>query len=127
MSVKGRLLDSANKALKASPAAKDSISLTELIKQTSAEVSDYRKQFMAKYPDNFLSILMHLMEEPKIPPAEQHPGENMTLPLLTGTLKIIIGMGSIFGMIASPAPRPVFLMIDLINTTITWSISTPIQ
>ena len=74
MSVKGRLLDSANRALKASPAAKDSISLTELIKKTSAEVSDYRKQFMAKYPDSFLSTLMHLMEEPKIPPAEQHPG-----------------------------------------------------
>ena len=74
MSVKGRSLDSANKALKASPTPKDSISLTELIKKTSAEVSEYRKQFIAKHPDNFLSTLMHLMEEPKVPPAEQHPG-----------------------------------------------------
>lgn len=74
MSVKGRLLDSSNRALKASPSPKDSITLTELIKKTSSEVSDYRRQFITKYPDTFLSTLMYLMEEPKIPPAEQHPG-----------------------------------------------------
>ena len=74
MAVRGRLLDSANKALKTSPAPKDSISLTELIKKTSAEVSEYRQQFIAKHPESFLSTLMHLMEEPKVPPAEQHPG-----------------------------------------------------
>ena len=74
MAVKGRLLDSAGKALKASPAATDSVFLTDLIKKTSGEVSEYRRDFIARHPDNFLSTLMYLMEEPKIPPSDQHPG-----------------------------------------------------
>jgi thiol-disulfide isomerase/thioredoxin len=74
MSVKGRSLDSLNKALKAAPTAKDSALVNESLKKTSEEISVYRKQVIAKNPDNILSVLMHLMEEPKIPPAEKHPG-----------------------------------------------------
>ena len=74
MSVKGRSIDSLNKALKMATTAKDSALLNEVQKKTSEEISVYRKQFIAKNPDNILSVLMHLMEEPKIPPAEKHPG-----------------------------------------------------
>ena len=74
MSVKGKSIDSANKALKVSKTPKDSVLLTESLKRTSEEISAYRKQFIGTYPDNILSALMHLMEEPKIPPGEKHPG-----------------------------------------------------
>ncbi len=74
MSVKGRAMESGNKALATAPTAKDSALLTADLKKTSEEISTYRAQFIAKQPDNILSLLMHLMEEPKIPPAEKHPG-----------------------------------------------------
>ncbi len=74
MSVKGRAIDSINKAIKASPAPADSIALSEKAKKISAEITGYRKDFIGKHPDNILSTLMHLMEEPKVPPAEKHPG-----------------------------------------------------
>lgn len=74
MSVKGRAMEENNKALTAATNSRDSAEITERIRKTSAEVSAYRQDFIKKHPDNILSVLMHLMEEPKIPPAEQHPG-----------------------------------------------------
>ncbi|MEI9946937.1 MAG: hypothetical protein WDN26_22295 [Chitinophagaceae bacterium] len=38
------------------------------------DVSDYRKDFISKHPDNILSVLLRLMEEPQVPPAEKQPG-----------------------------------------------------
>jgi thiol-disulfide isomerase/thioredoxin len=74
MAVKGKAMDEGNKALKAAQTSKDSIPITENLKKTSEEISTYRKQFIAKNPGNILTLLMHLMEEPKVPPAEKHPG-----------------------------------------------------
>jgi thiol-disulfide isomerase/thioredoxin len=74
MNVKGKTMDAETKALKAAATAKDSAAISEKLKKTTDEVSAYRQQFIAKNPDNILSVLMHLMEEPKIPPAEKHPG-----------------------------------------------------
>jgi len=74
MAIRGKSIEAGNKALQAAPAAKDSALLNESLKKASEDVSDYRKQFIAKNPDNILSVLMHLMEEPKIPTAEKHPG-----------------------------------------------------
>lgn len=74
MSVKGRTMDSISKAIKDAAAPKDSLALNEKAKKVSAEITQYRKDFIAKHPGNILSALMHLMEEPKIPPAEKHPG-----------------------------------------------------
>ncbi len=74
MAIKGKAMDQGNKALKAGQTPKDSASITETLQKTSEEVSAYRKQFITKNPDNILSLLMHLMEEPKVPPAEKHPG-----------------------------------------------------
>lgn len=74
MGIKGKSMDDGNKALKIAPSAKDSALITEKLKKIAEEISAYRKQFIAKNPDNILSVLMHLMEEPKVPPAEKHPG-----------------------------------------------------
>ncbi|WP_276503908.1 TlpA family protein disulfide reductase [Terrimonas pollutisoli] len=74
MARKGATIESNNNALKTAKTAKDSAGITENIKKTLEEISAYRSQFIAKHPDNILSLLMHLMEEPKIPPAEKHPG-----------------------------------------------------
>ncbi|MGZ8517399.1 MAG: thioredoxin-like domain-containing protein [Chitinophagaceae bacterium] len=74
MASKGKSMDAGNKALKTAQTAKDSALLSENLKKTSEEISNYRKQFIANNPDNILSLLMHLMEEPKIPPADKHPG-----------------------------------------------------
>lgn len=74
MGVKGKAMEEGNMALKTAKNASDSSAIRERIRKTSDEVSAYRKQFIAKHPDNILSALMHLMEEPKIPPADLHPG-----------------------------------------------------
>lgn len=74
MSIRGKSMDDGNKALKTAQTAKDSSLITENLKKTSEEISGYRKQFIAKNPDNILSVLMHLMEEPKVPAAEKHSG-----------------------------------------------------
>ncbi len=74
MNVKGKAMDADNRALKDAKSPKDSAALSEKIRKTSDEISVYRKQFITKNPDNILSVLMHLMEEPKIPPADRHPG-----------------------------------------------------
>ncbi len=74
MGVKGKAMDEGTKALQAAQTAKDSSTINESLKKISEEISEYRRQFVDKNPDNILSILMHLMDEPKIPPAEKHPG-----------------------------------------------------
>lgn len=74
MATKGRSLDSVNNALKTAAEATDSTRLNERLQQLNKEISQYRKQVIDKSPDNILSVLLHLMEEPKVPPAEKHPG-----------------------------------------------------
>ena len=70
----GKTLDSIRTRMRAGVSAADSIKLTSIQTRTSAEVSLYRKGVIAKDPNSLLSVLFHLMEEPKVPPAEQQPG-----------------------------------------------------
>lgn len=74
MSEKGKSIDSAKNGLQTAVTAKDSSNLNDRLKEINTEISQYRKDVIAKYPDNILSVLLHLMEEPQIPPAERHPG-----------------------------------------------------
>jgi thiol-disulfide isomerase/thioredoxin len=74
MAEKGKAMEAGNAALSAARSAQDSAAASEKLRKTSEEVSAYRKQFITKYPDNIMAVLMHLMEEPKVPPAEKHPG-----------------------------------------------------
>lgn len=74
MSTKGQLIDSANRQLQTASSANDSATLTRYKEKQNTEISEYRKQIIANNPDNILTVLLHLTEEPKVPPAEKHPG-----------------------------------------------------
>lgn len=74
MSAKGRAIDSLNTQLRAAKTPADSARLTAGIKKATDEISVFRKQVTAKNPGSLLGLLMQMMEEPKIPPAAQHPG-----------------------------------------------------
>jgi hypothetical protein len=74
MNIKGMSMDSAQKGVKAARNKTDSSFWTQRLQQTNKEVSAYRRDIISKHPDNILSMLLHLMEEPQIPPAEKHPG-----------------------------------------------------
>ncbi len=72
MNGKGKQIDSINRALQAHVG--DSVSLTTQLKKTNEEIAAYRKEVVTKNPGSILSLLLHLMEEPVIPPAEKQPG-----------------------------------------------------
>jgi thiol-disulfide isomerase/thioredoxin len=74
MNIKGRSIDSAQKAIKAASNPKDSSLASERLQKTNKEIAEYRKQFIAEHPDNILTTLMYMMQEPIVPPAEKHPG-----------------------------------------------------
>jgi thiol-disulfide isomerase/thioredoxin len=74
MTAKGKLIDSANKGLKAAASGEDSTYWNNSLQKVNKEISEYRKQVIAKNPDNILSLLLRMMEEPQIPPAEKQPG-----------------------------------------------------
>lgn len=74
MSVKGRQLDSLNTRLKTAGSAADSARLTGEMKRSTEDITAFRKKIMGQNPNSLLSLLMQLMEEPKVPPAAQHPG-----------------------------------------------------
>lgn len=52
----------------------DSVKLSKDIAIADSAISAYRKNVVAKNPNTLLATLLHLMEEPKIPPAAEHPG-----------------------------------------------------
>ncbi len=74
MAVLGKTLDSTRTGLKNAQTPADSISWTELNKNASAAISNYRYGLIKKDPNTLLSTIFHLMEEPKIPPADKQPG-----------------------------------------------------
>lgn len=74
MFTKGSSIDSANKGLAAAKNAKDSAVWSARLQQVNKEISQYRNQLISKNPDNILSVLLHLMQEPQVPPAEKQPG-----------------------------------------------------
>lgn len=74
MNTKGHSIDSANKGLQAAVTAKDSARWSQRLQTVNKEISQHRHQLITQNPDNILSALLHLMEEPQIPPAEKQPG-----------------------------------------------------
>jgi thiol-disulfide isomerase/thioredoxin len=73
MNTKGQSIDSAHKGLQAAGNSKDSAFWTQRLQQLNNEVGVHRREIISKNPDNILSVLLHLMEEPQIPSAEKHP------------------------------------------------------
>ena len=74
MNGKGKAIDSARRNLAAATTAKDSAHWNDQLKQYDSLVVAYRKNIIAKYPSTILSALLHLMEEPQVPPVAKHPG-----------------------------------------------------
>jgi thiol-disulfide isomerase/thioredoxin len=74
MNEKGKQIDSINTALKSSPAAADSLELSKRLKTANEAIAIYRKDIINKNPESILSLLLHMMEEPVVPPVEKHPG-----------------------------------------------------
>jgi hypothetical protein len=50
MSARGRAIDSINKAIKNAPTPRDSAAMSEEAKKLSAEITQYRKEFISKNP-----------------------------------------------------------------------------
>jgi thiol-disulfide isomerase/thioredoxin len=74
MAEKGKEIDATRKQLAAAASAKDSATLINQLKKTDSIITAYRKEIIIKNPNNILSALLHLMEEPVVPAAEKHPG-----------------------------------------------------
>jgi Domain of unknown function (DUF5106)/Thioredoxin-like len=74
MGVSGRAMDSVRRKLSAATTAKDSAHWNDQLKKTDSLIVAYRKNIIARNPDNILSALLHLMEEPQVPPASKQPG-----------------------------------------------------
>jgi thiol-disulfide isomerase/thioredoxin len=70
----GREIDSARRNLAASTTPKDSAHWSAELKKIDTSINVYRKSIITKNPDNILAVLLHLMEEPVVPPASQQPG-----------------------------------------------------
>jgi thiol-disulfide isomerase/thioredoxin len=70
----GRSIDSARGNLAASTTAKDSSHWNGHLKKIDSTIVAYRKSIIAKYPSSILTVLLHLMEEPIVPPAAKQPG-----------------------------------------------------
>jgi len=70
----GRVIDSSKKGLAASATTKDSTHWNDQLKKIDSTIVAYRKGIITKYPENILSALLHLMEEPVVPPASKQPG-----------------------------------------------------
>jgi thiol-disulfide isomerase/thioredoxin len=74
MANKGTEIDMARKSLSASATAKDSARWNSQLKKTDSTIAAYRKNIISQNPSSILSTLLHLMEEPIVPPASKQPG-----------------------------------------------------
>ncbi|HEY6505987.1 MAG TPA: thioredoxin-like domain-containing protein [Chitinophagaceae bacterium] len=70
----GKEIEVARKGLSSATTAKDSAQWNGQLKKTDSAIAVYRKNIITKNPASILTALLHLMQEPQIPPAEKHPG-----------------------------------------------------
>lgn len=74
MAKQGAEIQAAKAGLAAATTEADSLKWNTKIQDIDSSIADYRKKLRMENPNTLLSVLLHLMEEPKIPPAEEHPG-----------------------------------------------------
>lgn len=74
MTQKGKEIDDARAQLGTAKNEKDSARLNDKITAGNKQIKDYRDNVMKKNPKSFLTTLLVAMQEPEVPPAEQHPG-----------------------------------------------------
>lgn len=73
MRQKGEKLNALRQQLSGTSAA-DSIRISKEIAASDSAISAYRRETARKNPETLLATLLHLMEEPRIPPVTEHPG-----------------------------------------------------
>lgn len=71
---KGMAMDKAKRDLAAATNKADSTRLTQFINETNTAIQDYRLKYVKDNPKDLLTLLFHVMKEPTVPPAYQHPG-----------------------------------------------------
>jgi thiol-disulfide isomerase/thioredoxin len=74
MAERGKEIDVARRGMATATTDKDSLKWNSQLKKADSSIAAYRKNIIAKNPNNILSALLHLMQEPQIPPAEKQPG-----------------------------------------------------
>lgn len=74
MAERGRDIEIAKGNLAASKTAADSAHWTTELRKTDSVIAGYRRSLAERHPNTILTVLMKLMQEPQIPPAEKHPG-----------------------------------------------------
>lgn len=70
----GRSIQELNSQLSSAKTKKDTASILLKTKMLTAGLQQYRDSIMRSSPNSFLTLLFSAMNEPKIPPASQHPG-----------------------------------------------------
>lgn len=70
----GKKINQLNQRLSTIKIRKDSTAILSQIREYTADLQKFRDSISRKYPESFLSALFKAMEDPKIPPASQHPG-----------------------------------------------------
>jgi hypothetical protein len=70
----GREISAFSEKLAKANTKKDSAEISAQIKKYTASLQQYRDSITKKYPESFLTALFLAMNEPRIPPASEHPG-----------------------------------------------------
>ena len=70
----GQKINALNQQLATAKTKKDSAAISSQIKTYTGSLQKFRDSLSHKYPESFLSALFTAMEDPRIPPASQHPG-----------------------------------------------------
>ena len=71
---KGRNITALQKQLKESKSKSDSASLSAEIASLNKEITAYRENFIKANPNNLLTAIFKVLQEPKVPPAEKQTG-----------------------------------------------------
>ncbi|HMR90747.1 MAG TPA: DUF5106 domain-containing protein [Chitinophagaceae bacterium] len=74
INARGKALGDARNGLQTAAGAADSAAWNEKIKNALAAMSSYRKELISQHPNTLMASLLHLMQEPEVPPASMHPG-----------------------------------------------------
>lgn len=74
MAAKGSEIQAAKAGLATATTHADSTLWNERLREIDSSITAYRKDLRTQHPNTLLSALLHLMEEPVVPPAAEHPG-----------------------------------------------------
>ncbi|PWT98317.1 MAG: hypothetical protein C5B52_12450, partial [Bacteroidetes bacterium] len=71
---KGRNITALQKQLKETKSKTDSASISAQIVSLNKEIAAFRENFIKSNPNNLLTAIFKVLQEPKVPPADKQPG-----------------------------------------------------